>query len=307
LTRFINGWARSNLHWLATRPTLVVRFEDLKMDFAASLTALLSAIDLKATATEFDAICARHASIDAMHRENPAFYRKGAVGDWKNELSESHAALIWEVGGNAMSSFGYREDGSVDAVPSADDLMIDSEVLPLSWLAAQQWSDSAAGQRLEPDYLELWVARRDLHVVMDGGRFPRAGEQQKLVLTVEVSWATKQLHFSDGDYFTRRIGCQSGPFFGLNVLRGKTLAAPPPPPQARVHARSYFYGKRSLLCFELPISLEPEDRLQLQLFNGGGAEPFVGRVHALRSRLLPLGSGLPSQLSDLEPNVAAGP
>jgi len=307
LTRFINGWARSNLHWLAAKPTLLIRFEDLKTNFAASLRALLSAIDVEATAAEFDAICAGHASIAAVQQENPVFYRKGAVGDWKHELSADEAALIWEVGGDAMRAFGYREDGSVDAVLGADHLLGDSEVMPLSWLAAQHWSDSAAGQRLGLNCLELWVARHDLNVVMDGSRFPRAGEQQKLMVIVEVSWAATPLQRADVDYFDGRIGCQSGPVFGLTVLRGPAAAPAAPPQQSRVHARSCFYGKRSLLCFELEISLEPDDRLQLQLFNGGGAEPFVGRVHSLRSKLLRRGSGLASQLNDLEPVAVARP
>ncbi len=305
LTRFINGWARCNLHWLDAQPTLVVRFEDLKTDFEATLRALLSAINIKATAAEFDAVCARHALIDAVQHENPAFYRKGVVGDWKNELSADEASLIWEVGGDAMHAFGYCEDGSVVAMPGADKLLGDSQVLPLSWLAEQQWSDSSVAQRLELDHMELWVARPDLHVVMDGSRFPRAGAQQKLVLIVEVSWAGKRLQRTDVDYFDGSIGCQSGPVFGLTVLRGPAAAPAGPPLQARVHARSYFYGKRSLLCFELDASLGSEDRVQLQLFNGGDAEPFVGRLHSLRSKLLPLGSGLASQLSDLEPVAGA--
>lgn len=155
------------------------------------MCALLSAIGIEATATEFDAICARHAAIDVGQTENPIFYRKGAVGDWKSELSADEAALVWEVGGDALRAFGYREDGSVEALLGAGDPLGDGEALPLSWLAAQQWSDSAAAQRLEPDCLESWVARRDLNVAMDGNRFPRAGAQHKLVLTVEVSWAAK--------------------------------------------------------------------------------------------------------------------
>lgn len=91
------------------------------------------------------------------------------------------------------------------------------------------------------------------------------------------------------------------------MLRGVAAVPAGPLLQARVSARSYLYGKSSLLCFELETSLKPEDRLNLQLFTGGATEPFVGRVHALRSKLLPLGSSLASQLSDLEPVAAAGP
>jgi len=304
LTRFVNGWARSNLHWLAAHPTLLIRFEDLKTDFAAALHALLAAIDIWPTEAEFESICAKHGSIDELQRENPFFYRKGVVGDWKTELSADEAALVWEVGGDAMRAFGYCEDGSVDAMATGHGLFYDSHELPLQWLAAQRWSDAGAGQRLQPDCLELLVARRDLHVVIDGGSLARVGSRQKLLLIVEVSWAVKQLQRADVDYFDGRIGCQSGPGFGLTVLRGAEAVPAGPPLEARVHARSFLYGKRSQLCFELNADMQPEDRLKINLFNGGSAEPFVGRVHSLRWKVVQSGSGFASQLNDLHPALA---
>lgn len=101
----------------------VIRYEDLKMEFHATISRLLEWCELTVTSemlsrmeavTSFKNTTGREPGEAAEH-----VVRKGIVGDFKNELTLEECSLLWKLGGAELTEFGYSEDGTVQSVSLA--------------------------------------------------------------------------------------------------------------------------------------------------------------------------------------------
>ncbi len=101
---------------------VVLRYEDLKTNFAETLEALLETLELEASpsilrsireATDFTRMSGGRApGSDAAHE-----VRRGMVGEWRDAMPSTVASVAWQLAGRELSSFGYEHDGTIRPSP----------------------------------------------------------------------------------------------------------------------------------------------------------------------------------------------
>lgn len=99
------GWGPNVLAWARHRsaPTRVLRFEELIRDPVSMLTEALEGIGYRAQSPE-----SRSApTFETLHELMPAFFRRGKVGTWQEEMPSELHELFWEHHGEAMEEVGY--------------------------------------------------------------------------------------------------------------------------------------------------------------------------------------------------------
>ena len=97
-------WGQHALAWIKRPRTAVVRFEDLIRDPAQCLAGALDQLRL----TLPRVVGATVPSFDELHALKPQFYRRGAVGAWRDEFPADLLEVFWREHGEGMLAAGYR-------------------------------------------------------------------------------------------------------------------------------------------------------------------------------------------------------
>jgi hypothetical protein len=120
------GWSVNVSQWLR-RASLVIRFEDLIRDPIACAERLRPFLDLPAPRRDklpsFEDLRTKDMPYGSgvQHGFSPEerafrrriFFRRGAVGAWKNEMPEELHHLFWKRHGAVMRELGYARDQSL--------------------------------------------------------------------------------------------------------------------------------------------------------------------------------------------------
>ncbi|MEO0538915.1 MAG: sulfotransferase [Cyanobacteria bacterium P01_A01_bin.123] len=85
----------------------VVRYEALKADTTTSLQQIFNFAQLDYTSKQITNIVAAADISRIKERGEGQYIRKGIVGDWKHQLSESEVALCQEIAGKQLMQLGY--------------------------------------------------------------------------------------------------------------------------------------------------------------------------------------------------------
>ncbi len=116
------SWSSHADSWLAESvpfPVHLVRYEDLKSDAVAALAPIFEAIGLECTETEL-AAAIEQARFDRLReseqnvgfretsRKTEAFFRRGASGGWRDELTANQVAAIEADHAERMLELGYE-------------------------------------------------------------------------------------------------------------------------------------------------------------------------------------------------------
>ena len=114
-------WSAHAASWLADDvpfPVYLVRFEDLKRDAAGTLTPVFAAIGLACPDAQLQAAVDRvrfdrlqQSEAERGFRETSkktrTFFRRGAAGGWREELSDAQATAVEADHGATMTRLGY--------------------------------------------------------------------------------------------------------------------------------------------------------------------------------------------------------
>lgn len=115
------SWRQHLASWLdkdVPFPVHIVRYEDLKRDAVATLLPIFNAVGLQCSESELRAAVDQAAferlrdseNRHGFHETSPRterFFRKGAAGGWRDELSESQVAMIENDFGDLMELLDY--------------------------------------------------------------------------------------------------------------------------------------------------------------------------------------------------------
>lgn len=100
----------------------LLRYEDLTDDFAGTFTRLLDWLDLDNTSAVVDDIRQRTSFEARTGRprgtEGAGVIRKGAVGEWMDELADEANEHAWELIGAELEALGYRRAASHGPLPA---------------------------------------------------------------------------------------------------------------------------------------------------------------------------------------------
>ena len=109
------GWGPNVLAWARDRsaPTRVVRFERLIREPVSTLTEALEGIGYGPRSAESGSA----PTFATLHELMPAFFRRGRVGTWREEMPSELHDLFWEHHGEAMEAAGYQKAEADRAVP----------------------------------------------------------------------------------------------------------------------------------------------------------------------------------------------
>ncbi len=97
------GWSMNVTAWHERDArTAVVRFEDLIRDPMGQVAAALAELDLPLEETN-EAM----PSFKSLQTRWPGFFRRGRIGNWRDEMPEDIHGLFWQRHGSAMRVLGY--------------------------------------------------------------------------------------------------------------------------------------------------------------------------------------------------------
>lgn len=117
---YFGGWSRNVLSWLQ-RAQLVIHFEELVKDPIGCVERMRTLIDLPEPRLEalptFESqknAQTRYGNVQRIDGHSQMFFRRGAVGGWKDDMPETLHARFWSLHGKAMELLGYRLDGTLE-------------------------------------------------------------------------------------------------------------------------------------------------------------------------------------------------
>jgi hypothetical protein len=101
------GWGPNVLAWTRGRsaPVRVIKFEALIADPVRELVDAVRGLGCELRPRN----ASRLPTFQELHETMPAFFRRGNVGCWQDEMSPELHQLFWEHHGEAMSSMGYAK------------------------------------------------------------------------------------------------------------------------------------------------------------------------------------------------------
>jgi hypothetical protein len=100
------GWSRNVLAWTQRQTrTVVVRFEDLVAHPLDELRKAVAAVGLTLHEERTDDL----PTFDDLNAQMPAFFRRGRVGGWRDEMPDDLHKLFWRRHGAVMTQLGYRK------------------------------------------------------------------------------------------------------------------------------------------------------------------------------------------------------
>jgi len=137
LRQILMSWSEHVQSWLsADIPQLVCRYEDIQLDPRQCFTRIASFLEIKTAQTDIDgaidkAIAAStfeklRAQEDAQGFDEKIsgvenFFRKGIVGDWREQLTEKQIVQIVESNKDVMQTMGYLDDaGNITALATGE-------------------------------------------------------------------------------------------------------------------------------------------------------------------------------------------
>ena len=90
---------------------LIVKYEDLLKDTKKELIRTTEYLNISSSDTLIDSTISKY-SFETLKKQNPNsnFLRKGIKGDWENYFTRESGKLFQELGGTALSKFGYTSD-----------------------------------------------------------------------------------------------------------------------------------------------------------------------------------------------------
>lgn len=91
--------------------SLVIKYEHLLRDPKKELLRATKHLNLSIRESKIKAAISKY-SFETLKKQNPSsnFLRKGIQGDWKNYFSFESGKLFHQLGGTALSKFGYISD-----------------------------------------------------------------------------------------------------------------------------------------------------------------------------------------------------
>jgi hypothetical protein len=101
------GWSGNVRAWSqrpGVGPTVWLRYEDLIGDPLGLLEGAMRRLGVRLRATRAPLV-----EFADLHRRWPEFFRRGAIGAWRGEMSEELHRLFWQHHRKVMHSFGYRD------------------------------------------------------------------------------------------------------------------------------------------------------------------------------------------------------
>ena len=84
-------------------PTVLVRFDDLIREPTRVIFEALRAADYPVD----DSAGKDPPTFEELHAKWPAFFRKGKVGGWQQEMPPKLVELFWRLHGSVMTEMGY--------------------------------------------------------------------------------------------------------------------------------------------------------------------------------------------------------
>lgn len=119
---FYGGWANNVRLWL-NEDAILVRFEELISDPIKVFTALEKPLGLSnpnwdnlptfETQKQGKVTYGIDGGYSIVENYSKKFFRKGQVGNWKNEFPKELLEKYWEISGEISTALGYTKDGDV--------------------------------------------------------------------------------------------------------------------------------------------------------------------------------------------------
>ncbi|MGA9599029.1 MAG: ankyrin repeat domain-containing protein [Methylocystis sp.] len=290
---FIDSWARCNLRWFASKPDLVIRYEDLKLQFESQVTNLASMLNIFLDDTALADICATYKTIEICQKEHPAFYRKGTIGQWKEIFTSSQNDNIFDCGMEAMNLFGYTKDGDVCSEfglaleANNEELLRSYHSIPVGDLRCVYNTDVSVALKRE-NILEFFIFD-DGFYLMPELNAPELEYGEKGLLLICMEWGEGA-----------RL---QGEHCSL-VLADQMSTAPSPETWWTIDTKCLKYTQAATVIFEIPeeayVATKLNRGLCLRLFNGVQV-PFTARITDIRFVNVRQSSHFATQFSDAAP------
>jgi hypothetical protein len=284
LQEFIDSWSRCNLTWLSAKPDLVVRYEDLKHDFVAQLTALLRVLDFDVSPKRLKEVQADYETITISRKLNPELCRKGIVGDWRNEITAHQNGVLWNAGAYAMEQFGYTRGGQ----PSSRKAKPFAGLSVISFYKIMNYNEQVGTVFRTPEGLRCFVFDDGFYLDINVAEFLRAPidtSAMQIVLLLEIAW--DDIDSVNGKWCApARYGETSS-----DITRW-FMASPRPGKYSRATTAAFGF---SIEGVQIDQNCAP---IRLMLFNGAQT-PITAWIKSMRLGLLPQSSRVSRQLSDL--------
>ena len=100
---------------------MLLRYEDLTSDFTGTFGALLQRLGLNSEVELVQRINERTSFRARTGRdrgsEGTGVIRKGAIGEWRETLTDREKTDAWRVAGKGLALLGYTAEGPPDAMP----------------------------------------------------------------------------------------------------------------------------------------------------------------------------------------------
>ena len=107
---FAIEWARQNRGWASSDPSVVVLYEELKLNFITTLNEVLSKMGIPHSFDDLRRAEALVFSVDTLRPKQPEIYRTGTIDEWREKLGAEVVRQIVDGAGETMSFFGYSLD-----------------------------------------------------------------------------------------------------------------------------------------------------------------------------------------------------
>ncbi|MBT3209459.1 MAG: hypothetical protein HN704_13270 [Bacteroidetes bacterium] len=120
---YFGGWSRNVEQWTKLAD-IVIKFEDFILDPLKYTESFRSFMDMPEPLADKIPTFESQRNGDAFfggnerqkytesekHEFNNLFFRRGKVGEWKNEMSEKLQRMFWKKHGNTLEKMGYTKD-----------------------------------------------------------------------------------------------------------------------------------------------------------------------------------------------------